>query len=139
MEFIAGALVAIVSMLVTQRYLIPYIQTRHLKVSYRQSDIFEAIRPTIPLLRYLNPPKETQASKYEDSHKLKVVVLENQAYWIKNNSVFVAEVVDGNIDQEGAKVIDTMNMDKIQLDRLSVIIDKLTKGGTNDSGYTGIS
>jgi hypothetical protein len=97
--------------------------------------VFETIKPALPILNELREIPETQASKYFDSkYTVKVMMFENQAYWIKDNSVFVADIVDGNVDKSGAKVIDTMAMDKVQLDRLSFIVETLTKGRSNDSG-----
>ncbi len=135
MDFILGAVLSLLSVFVTQKFIIPYNNNRKVSIFYRQSDVFETIKPALPILNELKEMPETQASKYFDSkYTIKVMMFENQAYWIKDNSVFVADIVDGNVDKSGAKVVDTMAMDKVQLDRLSFIIETLTKGRNNDSG-----
>lgn len=139
MEFILGAMLPFLGMLIAYKLFIPYKKQSSIKIVYRQTNVFEAMKPAIPFLKVWEEPKETQSSKYEARNSVKVLMVENQAYWIKDNSVYVADIVDGNVDQSGAKVVDTMTMDKVQLDRLSFIIDKLTKGDSNDSGYPGIS
>lgn len=135
MDFILGAALSMLCTFVTYKFLMPYVKNRKVELFYKQSDVFETIKPALPILNELREIPETQASKYFDSkYTVKVMMFENQAYWIKDNSVFVADIVDGNVDKSGAKVIDTMAMDKVQLDRLSFIIETLTKGRSNDSG-----
>lgn len=135
MDFILGAALSMLCTFVTYKFLVPYVKNRKVELFYKQSDVFETIKPALPILNELKEMPETQASKYFDSkYTVKVMMFENQAYWIKDNSVFVADIVDGNVDKSGAKVIDTMAMDKVQLDRLSFIIETLTKGRSNDSG-----
>lgn len=139
MEFLIGAAVAIFAVFITNKFLIPNAKQLSIKVSYRQSNVFEAIKPSIEYLRSIAPRPETQASKYEARHLVKVLIVEGKAYWIKDNSVFVADVIDGNVDKESAKAVDTMTMDKIQLDRLSFIVEKLTEGNSSDSGHSRFS
>jgi hypothetical protein len=66
--------------------------------------------------------------KYFDSINLRILVLEEQAYWIKNNAVFVADVINGEIEKDTAKEVDTMAMDKVQLNKLMFIVEKLKEG-----------
>jgi hypothetical protein len=81
---------------------------------------------------------DTQASRHYTKHSTMRVVLNNErAYWINENKLFVAELVDGNIDRESAKVVDTMTMDKVELDRVILIVEELTKGAQDDRGNTG--
>lgn len=139
MEFIIGAAVAVFAIFITNKFLIPNAKQLTIKVSYRQSNIFEAIKPSIDYLRSIAPRPETQASKYEARHMVKVLILEGKAYWIKDNSVFVADVIDGDVDKDGARAVDTMSMDKVQLDKLSFIVEKLTEGNSSDSGHSRFS
>lgn len=135
MDFILGATIPLLVIYLLNKWILPYHQSKQIKISYRQSDIYETIRPALPILNDLAPRPETQASKHEARNMIKVLMYENQAYWIKDNSVFVADIVNGDVDRAAARVVDTMAMDKVQLDRLSFIIDKLTKGDSGDSSY----
>ena len=114
MEFILGVAVTVACGFLGKYFYVPYAKNMPIKVSYRQSDVFEAIRPALPLLRYIQERPETQASKYANRHLVKMLFIENEAYWIKDNSVFVADVINGNVDKEGARVVDT-------IDRKSVV------------------
>ncbi|MFM6944058.1 MAG: hypothetical protein ACKOXV_02110 [Bacteroidota bacterium] len=96
-----------------------------------QSYIYEIVKPAVPILEILEKlePKETQTRKYEKSLMTKVFVAEGSAYWIKDNAVFVANMVDeDSIDKNSAKQLDIIHMDDIQLEKIAFIIEKLTEG-----------
>ncbi len=93
-----------------------------------------------PLMPYLVPElrrKVTQATKHNQKTQVRVIFTEEEAYWITNNKLYVAQLIDGIVDEESTKVVDTMTMDKVQLDRMIFIVEKLTEGLTNDSGNSG--
>jgi hypothetical protein len=81
--------------------------------------------------------KVTQATKHNQKTQVRVIFTEEEAYWITNNKLYVAQLIDGIVDEESTKVVDTMTMDKVQLDRMIFIVEKLTEGLTNDSGNSG--
>jgi hypothetical protein len=101
------------------------------KVKVSQSYIYNTIAPAMPILDILKQMKyvETQARKFEKSLMLRVFVMDNEAYWIKNNAVFVANMVDeNNIDKTSAKQLDMISMDEVQLKKITFVIEKLTEG-----------
>lgn len=75
----------------------------------------------------------TQSINYINKNHLRVMVVDNNAYWIKNNTFYVADLVDGQIDNETTREVDTMTMDKVQLDKMLFIVGKLTEGLNNES------
>ena len=110
-------------------------------VKYSQSNLFNMIAPFLPSndqIRMMNP-KPSQAINYNKKMYVKILFLDQKAYWIKDNSFFVADVVDGNVLEDSARKVDTMGMDKVELDKMSFIVDKLTEGLSNDSGNSGKS
>ena len=88
---------------------------------------------------YLREPEplNTQASKHYLSESTRVVLHENTAYWIRDSSLVCAKLINGNIDKENAKRVDTMALDKVELDKIMIIVDKLTDGVQNDGGNSG--
>jgi hypothetical protein len=58
----------------------------------------------------------------------RVVFLENQAYWIKNNTLFVADMEEGFVDEQTTREVDTMGMDRVQLEKVIHIVEALTEG-----------
>jgi len=77
--------------------------------------------------------QKTQSSRYIDSITIKVVFLDNKAYWIKDNTFYVADVRNHQIQHETATKVDTMSMDRVQLDKIILVVEKLTKGEANDN------
>ncbi len=143
MEYFLGAVTAFISMLG-----VLFLKKQKDKIvsvpnfRYNQSYYFELIKPAIPILDYLNKEQKrsemSQAKKYLASQELVILFMDNQAYWIKDNAVYVADVIKGNqINKESAKVVDTMAMDKVQLDKMMFIVEKLSEGTRHDSGYSG--
>ena len=57
-----------------------------------------------------------------------MLIVEGKAYWTKNNVFYVSSIVDGDIDKDNAQVVDTMGMNKVELDKMLFIIDQLRKG-----------
>lgn len=49
----------------------------------------------------------------------------------------MADFKNNEIDKNSVRTVDTMSMDKVQLDKMFFIIDKLTGRDKNDSGGSG--
>lgn len=82
-------------------------------------------------------PFVSQATKHLDSKHLRVFIDFDKAYWIKNNRLYSADVIDGIIIQETEKEVDTMTVNKVELNKLTFIVEKLTEGLDNDSSSSG--
>jgi hypothetical protein len=80
---------------------------------------------------------KTQSKMHHDKTNVKVIILDNQAYWIKNNIFYKAPLVDQLIDKDSAEEVDTINMDKVQLDKMLFIMDRLREGINDDSRGSG--
>lgn len=76
---------------------------------------------------------KTQSKIHHDKTNVKVIILDNQAYWIKNNIFYKAPLVDQVIDKDSAEEVDTISMDRVQLDKMLFIMDKLREGKNDDS------
>jgi hypothetical protein len=75
----------------------------------------------------------TQSKLHYDKSNIKVIILDNNAYWIKDNIFYKAPLVNELIDKESAEQVDTIHMDKVQLDKMLFIMDKLREGIEDDS------
>jgi len=137
MEFFVGAIITLVAVVVTRKFIVRDIENKNkIDIVYSQSNVYELIRPFIPdsLIRQLAP---SQSSKHYDKIFTKILVVDEMAYWIKENTFYSASLVDGNVDKATAKPVDTMAMDKVQLDKMINIIETLTKGNFNDYRNSG--
>jgi len=79
----------------------------------------------------------TQSKKHYDKTNVKVIILDNEAYWIKDNIFYKAPIDGQSIDKESAEEVDTIHMDKVQLDKMLFIMDKLREGINDDSRGSG--
>lgn len=81
--------------------------------------------------------QETQAQKHEKKIRVKVIIMDDQAYWVKDNVFYTANMLDGDVNKNTTREVDTMTMNKVQLDKMMFIMDRLREGAFNDSGGTG--
>ena len=80
---------------------------------------------------------KTQSRMHHDKTNVKVIILDNDAYWIKDNIFYKAPIDGQSIDKESAEQVDTIHMDKVQLDKMLFIMDKLREGINDDSRGSG--
>lgn len=80
---------------------------------------------------------KTQSTKHYDKTNIKVIIVDNNAYWIKDNIFYKAPLVNELIDKDSAEQVDTISMDKVQLDKMLFIMDKLREGINDDSRGSG--
>ena len=139
MEYFAGALITLATVYVVNRLLNKQIaEDKKTVVRYSQSHIYKVAEKII--LGPANPPKaDSQSLRYQNNVYLKIVVAEDKAYWIKDNVFYVADIVDGNVDKETTKQVDTMSMDDVELKKMLVIVETLREGGANDGWGSGKS
>jgi predicted translin family RNA/ssDNA-binding protein len=79
----------------------------------------------------------TQSSKYVEERYVKIMIVEDQAFWIKDNGLYSATLINGEIDNSTTKLVDTMSMDAVELKKTMFVVEKLTEGKVDDSGSTG--
>jgi hypothetical protein len=64
--------------------------------------------------------------------------MDNQAYWIKDNLFYTADMsIDGNVNKDTTRIVDTMTMNSVQLDKMMFIIDRLREEAFYDRGGSG--
>jgi hypothetical protein len=79
---------------------------------------------------------KSQSIIQHDKTNIRVIIFDNSAYWIKDNMFYKAPLVNELIDKESAEQVDTMGMDKVQLDKMLFIMDRLREGINDDSRGT---
>jgi hypothetical protein len=76
---------------------------------------------------------KTQSQKHLKENNINVIIVDNEAFWIKNNIFYKAQMSDQGVDKNTTQEVDTIAMDKIQLDKMLFIMDKLREGIDDDS------
>ena len=102
----------------------------------RQSDIHRLLKHFFSI-SLANNDKSTQLTKHRQKGMIKVIVLDNQAYWVSNNKFYVAESVNGEVQKSTTKPVDIDGLSKVDLDKMLFILDSLRDGKKNDRGSSG--
>lgn len=76
---------------------------------------------------------KSQSLNHEKESNVRVIILDGQAYWIKDNIFYRAPLINELIDKDSAERVDTTHMNKVQLDQMLFILDKLREGISDDS------
>ena len=81
--------------------------------------------------------KKRQSSSHEKRNSIKAFFWNNDVYWIEDGFLVTAKLEDNKIDEKTKKRVDTYNLDRVELDRIEFIVDKLAEGNKDDSGNSG--
>ncbi len=134
MEYLIGSLSTFIILGLMSKKMLKG-KNNKISLSYRQSHIFDIVKPLLPPVK--KPEVKTQSKAYEDKTNVKVIIMYNQAFWIKDNVFYMADMREGYVDKETTRRVDTMGMDKVELDKMLFIMDQLRDGKINDSGSSG--
>jgi len=137
MEYLIGSVLTLVMLVVLNKYLKKQDPMSDQFITYSQSHVHELLRPLLPDNSDMQKVSITQASKHFDKTYIRIMIVGEKAYWIKDSVLYMADFVDGAVDKESAKQVDIMSMDKVQLNKMMFIVDRLTEGTTNDYWNTG--
>ena len=132
MEYLVGSVVTLIVLFVLRNKLSKTTLTADpILIKYRQSHIFQMVKPFLDLST-VKAKRKTQSYMHEEKMHVRVILVDRQAYWILNNVLFVADEVDGMIDKESTRPVDTISMDKVQLDKMIFIVEALTEGKSDE-------
>jgi hypothetical protein len=135
MEYFLGSAVTMIAMFITTRLILPRkLNAKTNSLRYSQSHIHTLIMPLIPELKNYKKKIITQSSKHEERTNVRVVIVDNKAYFVKEGTFYCADMDGQYIDSTSTTVVDTIGMDKVQLDKMLFIMDQLRDGKKNDSG-----
>lgn len=140
MEYLLGFFSGSILMVLFYKFAIKnsLFPSSRIKVFYSQSYAFSTIKPFIGLKNTATEPITTQAAKYQNLQSVRVVMTDSQAYWIRDNVFYTADIAeDSSIDKSSTRRVDTMSMDSVQLEKIMFIVDKLTGGGGNENSSPG--
>lgn len=138
MEYLLGFITAIIALLIFRFAFFRIASPESLpKIKYSQSHVHEIIKQYIPNSFFGPMRKNAQSQNHRRDQYVRVVFVENSAYWIKDNALFMADMQDGIVDEETTRKVDTMGMNKVELEKVIHIVEALTEGHKNDRGYTG--
>lgn len=138
MEYILGSAITLVSIVILNRLLRNSLKENKLNVKISQSYLYKLMSD------YDNRENnksfaETQSFKHIKNQYVRIMIVDTEAYWIRNNQLYVADFIDGEIDTESTKEVDTIAMDPVELKKTMFVVEKLTEGETDDLSGSGKS
>ena len=64
----------------------------------------------------------------DDDEYISVAIVEDKAYWVSDNTFYVAELIDGEVDKTSSRPVDVFQMSNSDLKKMLFILDNLTEG-----------
>jgi hypothetical protein len=105
-------------------------------IKYTQSVIHNKTKSLVQPSSNIKKEYRSQSKNYISEHMIKIIMVDNRAYWVKDNVFFVADMNDGSVVPETTRPIDTSRMSKQDVEKMLFILDNL-KEKNNDSGSAG--
>lgn len=136
MEYLLGSIVTLITMSIVAKLVRhPKNAVKNIKTNFNQSRQHELVRDFLPFQR---KKLKTQATKNHNARRIRVIFIDEDAYWIEKNALHTARLSsNGQIDESSKIKVDIMAMDKVELDKMIFIVNKLTEGLSDDSGNSG--
>ena len=103
------------------------------KVVYSQSNIHQIVRHFLPKDLFEMPKPVSQARKHVSKNTVRVLIIEDQAYWVHDNMFYIADTAEGLVNADTVRPVDTHNMSKRDIDKMLFILDSLKNGNSDDS------
>ncbi len=138
MEYLVGSLTTFILLVLIGKNTMKNKRIgQKISLKYSQTHIFEIVKPLLPPGTLTKQIRKTQSLNHEQKTSIKVIIMEDQAFWIKDNIFYVADMDGHHIDKDTTRRVDTMAMDKVELDKMLFIMDQLRDRKINDSGSSG--
>lgn len=75
-----------------------------------------------------NKKKKSQMQKLLDKNSISVAIVNNKAYWVKDNTFYTASIdAVGDIDTDNAEVVDVFSLSEPEMKNLLKILDSITE------------
>ena len=104
---------------------------------YSQKDTHELFKYFFAIDSFNQKKSPSQLTKHTEKSMIKVIVLNNEAYWVSDNTFYVAQAINGEVQRHTAEPVNTNGLSKPELNKMLFILDSLKNGNKNDSGGTG--
>lgn len=137
MEYFLGSLITLATLYVAFKINRGKITKPTNFIKYSQAYKNEALKDIFRKIISPKQPIKTQSTNHIRKISTKVLFLNDNAYWIRDNALYIADLINGEVDEGSTRTVDTMAMDKVQLDKTIFIVSKLREGIDDDRSNTG--
>ena len=126
MEYILGSLVTLVCVIVLNKIIRSSLNQKQNNFSVTQSYLFKILSEYNDRALEDKLP-DTQSYKHVKSQYVKIMIVDDEAYWIRNNQLYVAPFQNGEIDESSTREVDTIDMPAVELKKTMFIVEKLSE------------
>lgn len=126
MDYILGSVVTLISVVVLNKLTKNVVDKNKINFEITQSYLFKILSEYNDFSKDDKLP-DTQSFKHLKNQYTRIMIVENEAYWIKDNQLYVANFENGNIDTDSTKEVDTMAMSAVELEKTMFIVEKLSE------------
>jgi len=137
MEYILGSIITLLSLFVFSKMINKTTQVKGPTPIFSQSRAVYLVKEYVKEIIKAKEKPKTQSTEHVKKNSFKAFFWENNVYWIENGFLVTAKLVNKQIDESTKKRVDTHTLNKVELDKITFIVDKLTEGNKNDSGNPG--
>ena len=137
MEYILGSIITLLSFFIFNKMTNKVISNRMPVPMFTQSRKIELIKNYLINITATEPEVKTQSTEHLKKNSIKAFFWADNVYWIENGFLVTAKIKNDKIDETTKKRVDTHSIDKVELDKITFIVDKLTEGNKDDSGNSG--
>lgn len=75
----------------------------------------------------MQPYYSSQLEKLRRENTIRIAIVDDKAYWVHNNTFYETEIINGKINNDGARPIDAHKLSSKQLNNLLEILDNIKK------------
>ena len=72
--------------------------------------------------------EEEEEVEEDDKVQLSVAIIEDKAYWVIDNTFYVAEVINGEVDRSSSRPVDPFTMSASEIKKMLFILDNIVEG-----------
>jgi len=135
MNNLLGALALTVPLLLIIGYIVLFRNREVYEPMMTQSMLHNQYSMQKKYIEKVNRKSQSKIRKAREN--VRVIIVEDTAYWIQDNAFYTAPMINDLISKDSAIQVDTIHMDKVQLDKMLFIMDKLREGISDDSRGSG--
>jgi hypothetical protein len=95
------------------------------QVMKSQSSIYNIVKQFTPKVPNTNNQINSQSRNYVSEKMIRIIAIDDYAYWVKDNKFFSASLLDGKIDHSTTQEVNTINMSQSDVDKMLFILDRL--------------
>jgi hypothetical protein len=138
MEYLIGFLLALLSFFILNKLVSNTVSKNPIEApQFSQSYIHALLgQYVIDIVKPKHQP-ERQSTERLKKNSIRAFFWQDDVYWIEDGFLVTAKLKENQIDEKTKKRVDTHSLDKVELDKMIFIVDKLTEGNENDSRNSG--